>query len=197
MSQANTSGLPNGNALVCLGSNATSQAGGPQETVRAAISSLEAGPMTLLARSRLYVSPFMPRGAQPDVVNAVVCVATNLDPEALLACLHEIETDFDRTRETRWSNRTLDLDLLTYNEKILPDQSTLREWVDLDAQSQRKLAPKELILPHPRMQDRAFVLVPAAEIAGEWVHPLFGKTIRELLAALPPGETADIAALPE
>ena len=137
----------------------------------------------------------MPRGAQPDVVNAVVSVATDLDPAALLACLHEIEAEFDRRRDTRWGNRTLDLDLLTYKQKILPDQSTLREWVDLDAESQRKLAPRELILPHPRMQDRAFVLVPAAEIAGDWVHPLFHKSIAELLAALPPEESAEIVAL--
>ncbi|MBV7408459.1 2-amino-4-hydroxy-6-hydroxymethyldihydropteridine diphosphokinase [Maritimibacter sp. DP1N21-5] len=195
MSQANNTGLPRDNILVCLGSNATSPAGGPEATVRAAISSLDTGPIKVLARSRLYQSPFVPKGTQPDVVNAVVAVETDLDPAALLGCLHDIEASFDRTRRARWENRTLDLDLLTYKEKILPDQSTLREWVELRPELQRQRAPSEPIVPHPRMQDRAFVLVPAADVAPDWRHPLLGASIAEMLAALPPEDVAEIVSL--
>ncbi|MZR15255.1 2-amino-4-hydroxy-6-hydroxymethyldihydropteridine diphosphokinase [Maritimibacter sp. DP07] len=175
-------------ALIALGSNATSPAGGPAQTLRAAISSLERGPFEILARSRFYVSPFIPRGAEPDVVNAVVDVATDRDPDSILSCLHEIEASFDRKRRERWTSRTLDLDLLSVDQIILPDQTTLRGWVNLPPDQQKSAAPGELILPHPRLQDRAFVLVPAAEIAPDWRHPLLGRTIREMRDALPPAD---------
>lgn len=185
MTQPYGESLRQGKALVSLGSNATSPAGGPVETVQAAILSLDDGPFKVLARSRLFVSPFVPAGAQPDVINAVVQISTPCDPEMILNRLHKIETSFDRERRERWTNRTLDLDLLTLDQFILPDQPTLREWVNLPFEKQKTVAPGELILPHPRMQDRAFVLVPAADIAPDWRHPLTGHTIREMLDALP------------
>lgn len=185
MSQASNPRLREGNFLVALGSNATSKAGDPADTVRAALASLDQGPVRVLARSRLYVSPFVPAGAEPDVVNAVALCESHLGASALLSHLHEIEADFDRERKVRWTTRTLDLDLLTMDQIVLPDQSTLREWVKLPPKDQQTLAPETLILPHPRMQDRAFVLVPAADVAPDWRHPLLEKTIREMIADLP------------
>lgn len=190
MPQDTSPGLRKGTFLVALGSNATSHAGGPVDTVNAAFSSLDRGPITLVARSRLFQSPFVPAGAEPDVVNAVALCESHLAADAFLSCLHAIEADFDRLRAVRWTNRTLDLDLLTMDQKILPDQPTLREWVEMPFEVQRKSAPETLVLPHPRIQDRAFVLVPAADVAPEWHHPLLGKTIREMLTDLPPDEVA-------
>ncbi|MEC7764613.1 MAG: 2-amino-4-hydroxy-6-hydroxymethyldihydropteridine diphosphokinase [Pseudomonadota bacterium] len=184
-----------GKALVSLGSNATSPAGGPVETIRAAISSLDDGPFKILARSRLFVSPFVPAGAEPDVINAVVEISTPLDPDMIISTLHKIETSFERVRRERWANRTLDLDLLILDQMILPDQPTLREWVNLPFHKQKSATPSELILPHPRMQDRAFVLVPAAEIAPDWRHPMLGLTIREMLDALPEEAVAPVRPL--
>lgn len=195
MSQDFSRTLLKGNALICLGSNVTSKVGGPADTLRAAFLAIDAKPLKILASSRFYLSPFVPKGSQPDVVNAVVRVETSLTPRQVLSCLHQIEDDFDRKREERWGGRTLDLDLLTMDQKILPDQSTLREWVELSAENQRKVAPSELILPHPRLQDRAFVLVPACEIAPEWMHPYFGQSLAELRDKLPKEDLAAIRPL--
>ncbi|HBZ44208.1 MAG TPA: 2-amino-4-hydroxy-6-hydroxymethyldihydropteridine diphosphokinase [Maritimibacter sp.] len=195
MSQASEPNLPRGNFLVSLGSNAESRAGGPADTVNAAFSSLDNGSINVLARSRLYVSPFVPEGAQPDVVNAVALCESKLTADAILSCLHDIEAAFDRQRIGRWTNRTLDLDLLNLDQKMLPDQSTLREWVELPLEKQRTRTPETLLLPHPRMQDRAFVLVPALDVAPDWRHPLLGKTIREMLADLDPADVAKVRLL--
>jgi 2-amino-4-hydroxy-6-hydroxymethyldihydropteridine diphosphokinase len=197
MTQPNGEGFPGGNALVCLGSNATSHAGGPVDTLRAALAWLDTGPFRVAALSRFFVSPFVPAGSEPDVVNAVAALSTDLKPKEILTRLHEIEAEFDRQRTQRWTSRTLDLDLIAVGDSILPDQSTLREWVDLPADRQKSAAPDALILPHPRMQDRAFVLVPMADIAPDWRHPLLGKSVEELLAELPEAEVAPVRALPE
>ena len=68
---------------------------------------------------------------------------------------------------------------------MLPDAATVKAWIGLDPERQRREAPGELILPHPRLQDRAFVLVPLAEVAADWRHPVLRLSIAEMLAALP------------
>lgn len=186
-----------GNVLIALGSNATSQHGSPLETVKKAISALDSGPTRVVTKSRFFNTPFVPAGAGADVVNAVVRVATDLGPQDLLDHLHAIEADFDRTRGARWSDRTLDLDLVAMGELVLPDRETLARWMALPFEDQKRIAPDGLILPHPRLAERAFVLVPAADVAPDWVHPLTHRSIAEMLAALPAGEIAEISVLEE
>lgn len=183
---------PGAKALIALGSNATSRHGSPQETVELALAALERDPLRLVAASRLYLTPFVPAGAGEDVVNAVAVVETALDPVALLDRLHAIELEFDRARGVRWSDRTLDLDLMAMGGLVLPDLDTLAHWMAMPFAEQRTNAPKELVLPHPRLQERAFVLVPAADVAPDWVHPVTGRTIAEMRDALP---LADLAAV--
>lgn len=182
-------------ALVALGSNATSRYGDPVRTVLGAIEALTRDGMSVSARSRLYRTPFVPRGAGADVINAAVVLETDLDPVALLAELNRLETAFDRERSVRWGSRTLDLDLLLMDDRILPDAATFRRWQGLAPAQQARAAPAALVLPHPRMAERAFVLVPAAEVAPRWRHPVLGKTISQLLAALPDDEVAVVKAL--
>jgi len=95
-------------------------------------------------------------------------------------------------RTTRWGERTLDLDLIACGDQILPDSDTQDHWRSLPLGEQKKRTPDQLILPHPRVQDRAFVLVPLLEVAPEWVHPRLGQSVREMLGALPAEDVAQV-----
>lgn len=91
-----------------------------------------------------------------------------------------------RQREgaARWGPRTIDLDLIAAGQIVRPNAAIQSTWRDLPEADQRRIAPEKLILPHPRMQDRIFVLRPLSEIAPKWRHPVTGKTVAEMLAAL-------------
>lgn len=157
--------------LVAIGANLESpEWGSPRETGEAALAALEAEGVRIVRRSGWYDSAPVPPSAQPRFVNGVVAVETALDPAALLACLHAIEARFGRVRSVANAARILDLDLLDYDGQIADGSDG---------------GP---ILPHPRMQDRAFVLMPLAEIAPGWTHPVTQISVEELLAALPPGQ---------
>lgn len=182
-------------ALVALGSNASSHHGTPRETLERAFEFLDASATRLVRASALYLTPFFPAGSAPDVVNAVALVATDLAPADLLAHLHAIEAAFGRSRAERWGNRTLDLDLLAMGDRVLPDAETLAHWMQMPLEDQKRVSPEALILPHPRLQERAFVLVPAADVVPDWRHPLTGLTIREMRDALPAGDVAAVRRL--
>jgi 2-amino-4-hydroxy-6-hydroxymethyldihydropteridine diphosphokinase len=128
----------------------------------------------LLARSSDYSTPPWGEENQPPFVNACIEIETSLDPHALLFTLHKIEQTFgrDRAKEQRWGPRSLDLDLIAYDD------------VRLDR--------PELTLPHPRLFERAFVLVPLAEIAPERV--IAGWSVKDALAKL---STDGIERLPD
>jgi 2-amino-4-hydroxy-6-hydroxymethyldihydropteridine diphosphokinase len=190
--QAGKSEQNDAKVLVALGSNVTSRHGDPVATVEAAIRVLARDGRRLVARSRLYRTPFVPAGGGADVINAAVLLDATLAPEALLAELHRIEAAFERSREVRWGSRTLDLDLLAVGQRIRPDRSTFLRWQEMTPSEQSSVAPDRLILPHPRLQDRAFALVPAADVAPEWRHPVLGRSIAEMLAALPPEDVAAV-----
>ncbi len=179
--------------LIALGANLPIDGQAPADTLRLACDALCAnlGPLVI---SQIYATPCFPAGAGPDYVNAAVSAAlpATLGPEHVLALLHDIEATYGRKRETRWGMRTLDLDLIAYGQSLLPDPATHRHWRDLPADDQRRLAPDRLILPHPRLQDRAFVLVPLCEVAPDWHHPATGMTIATMTAALPAADRAEV-----
>ncbi len=129
---------------------------------------------SLVARSPDYLTPPLGDQQQPHFVNACIEIETRLDPHTLLATLHKIERKFgrDRAHERHWGPRTLDLDLLAYDDV--------------------RLGKKELTLPHPRLFERAFVLVPLAEIAPDRV--IAGRRVRDELAKL---STDGIERLPD
>jgi 2-amino-4-hydroxy-6-hydroxymethyldihydropteridine diphosphokinase len=151
--------------LIALGSNLHSQAGTPRETIRAALGSIAKHGIEIAQVSRFYVSEAWPNPSDPPYVNAVAKIATALSPKDLLALLHQMEAEFGRVRGERNAPRTLDLDLIDFDGQRLEG---------------------DLELPHPRLLQRAFVLLPLRDVAPDWTHPVTGASISESIAALPP-----------
>jgi 2-amino-4-hydroxy-6-hydroxymethyldihydropteridine diphosphokinase len=157
--------------LIALGGNV----GDVRATFRKAIANIcGMTQAALLARSSDYITPPWGEEDQPPFINACIEIETSLDPHALLFSLHKVERKFgrDRDNETRWGPRTLDLDLIAYDDI--------------------RLDKPELTLPHPRLFERAFVLVPLAEIAPERV--IAGRRVADALARL---STEGIQRLPD
>lgn len=182
-------------AWVAFGANLPSTAGEPIETLRAAVRDLEGSDVAVTAISRIYETPCFPQGAGPDYINFAAEIETCLAPEALLARLHEIEHRFGRVRKVRWAGRPVDLDLMAMADEILPDMASVQNWIALPPAEQSVRAPDRLILPHPRIQDRAFMLIPFADLAPDWRHPILGQTVAEMLAARPEAEKSEVKPL--
>lgn len=161
--------------LIALGGNLDSPAGAPPATLRAACAALVGAGLAIRVRSSLYRSAAIGPGAQADYANAVAAADEGPPAEALLALLHRIEADFGRRRTERWGPRSLDLDLIDRHGEVRPDIATWRHF------AANVEAPPELVLPHPRLHLRRFVLAPLAEIAPGWRHPVLGRTAESLL----------------
>ena len=138
-----------------------------------------------MLRSRLWQTPAFPPGAGPDFVNAAAAFDWAGPPEAMLGLLHEIEDAHGRKRSARWEARVIDLDLIAVGAEILPDPGTQARWAALPPGAAATAMPDALILPHPRLAERAFVLAPLADVAPDWRHPVSGASVAEMLAALP------------
>lgn len=182
-------------ALVALGSNQALMKADVRETVAAAVRAIGETLGVIRGVSRFFRTPAFPPGSGPDFVNAALALETSLPPRELLEGLHAIEASFGRSRQTRWAARTLDLDLVGYDDLVLPDQNTFLNWVDLPLEQQMQVAPDTLVLPHPRLAERAFVLVPLAEVAADWRHPVTGKSVQQMLEALPGDSISEVVAL--
>jgi 2-amino-4-hydroxy-6-hydroxymethyldihydropteridine diphosphokinase len=148
-------------AIIALGGNV----GDVRATFQKAIANIcGMAQAALLARSSDYATPPWGEADQPRFINACIEIDTGLDPHALLFVLHKVEQKFgrDRAKEQRWGPRTLDLDLIAYDDV--------------------RIDKPELRLPHPRLFERAFVLVPLAEIAPDRL--IAGRRVSDALAAL-------------
>lgn len=158
--------------IVALGANLPSNYGEPEQTLEAAKSRLNENGVRIIGASNTWITEPVPKSNQENYRNAALVVETELKADELLWVLQKIEADFGRVRENQNDARTLDLDLIAYHDQVL---STL-----------------DLILPHPRMHERHFVLGPLSEIAPLWQHPIQKKTIIEMLNILGPDQTSQI-----
>lgn len=181
--------------LITLGANLPSATGTALQTLEKSLELFPSESLQVLRISKWFSTPAFPAGSGPDFVNGAVMVQTSLSPTDVLAALHRIEAAMGRTRENRWEPRLCDLDLIAYDDIIMPDLDTFKRWKALDLASQKTLMPDQLILPHPRIQDRSFVLVPLNDIAPDWVHPVTGITVSEMLAVIPAADLAEISVI--
>jgi len=152
--------------LIGLGSNL----GDREANLAAARGALIAYDVNEIAASEIHETPaLMPEGAPEEwnipYLNQVIAVETHLSPQELLICLKNIEAELGRKPSARWAPREIDLDILTYHDELI--------------------VTDDLVIPHPQLDARRFVLAPMREIAPDWKHPIFEKTVREMLAELP------------
>jgi 2-amino-4-hydroxy-6-hydroxymethyldihydropteridine diphosphokinase len=183
-------------ALIALGANMPAAGREPASTLRRALELLGAAPGLSVARvSRWYRTPAWPPGSGADFVNGAAALTGAIAPGALLAQLHEVEDRLGRARSLRWGPRVCDLDLLGIGDLILPDRETVERWMALPPEAAAAETPDRLILPHPRLHERAFVLVPLTDIAPEWRHPVLDRSVAELRANVPPERLAEIVPL--
>ena len=153
--------------LIALGANLPSRFGLPEQSLREAVSRLVQKEIFTIQSSRVYLTAPVPVSDQPWYHNMVVRVKTAHAPKEVLACLHEIEEEMGRVRVHKNEARVIDLDLLAYGDEIFTGAGD-----------------DGFILPHPRMHERAFVMLPLRDVAPEWIHPVTGKNVDEIVAQL-------------
>ena len=150
--------------LIALGANLPSHAGAPAATLRAALRTLRQQNVAVETVSAFYNSTAWPNSDDPQFVNAVASLDTDLPFRELLAVLKQTERAFGRQSAERNAPRPLDLDILDYEGRVEPGNP---------------------ILPHPRMHERGFVLIPLRDVAPLWRHPVLGLSVEALIESLP------------
>ena len=166
---------------IALGANINSSVGSPIETLKACIEKFEKKNISIKKMSNWYESEAFPNPLDPPFVNCCLSVETVFKPQELLNFFLRIEEVLGRKEKKRWGPRVCDIDILSQGQQILPNRSEFNYWYKMDFEIQKIKKPTELIIPHPRIQDRDFVLVPFCEIEENWFHPFLKKNIKKIL----------------
>ena len=183
------------NCIVAVGSNQRLISSSPSDVLTAALSRIAATIGPIISLSRYFQTPAFPKGSGPDFVNAALVVRAQGSAGEILEKLHAIEHELGRIRERRWGQRTIDLDLIAIEQNVFPDSKIYKKWQLLPFSQQSKSAPDQLILPHPRMQDRAFVLGPMLDICPGWIHPVIQKSVSQMYDVLDSQDKAEVMPL--
>ncbi|MEM7438774.1 MAG: 2-amino-4-hydroxy-6-hydroxymethyldihydropteridine diphosphokinase [Pseudomonadota bacterium] len=182
--------------LISYGSNLSNDLGESQNLIELALSGLSSKGIHIVKKSGHFRSSAFPIGSGPDFINGVVlCDAQNQPAHKIIEIVHEVEATLGRVRQKRWGARVIDLDLLDHTGQVLPDAATAMHWRELPIQDQMTQTPDQLLLPHPRIQDRAFVLVPLKVVCPDFTHPATGSTVDQMLSQLTPQDIADVRAI--
>lgn len=165
--------------LIAMGSNLPHpEFGEPLNVVREAMRRLIDHGVTIVTQSPWYASKPVPVSDQPDFINGVAAVEYDGPPRGLLDALHAVEASLGRQRSVPNAARIIDLDLLAFDDQIIGQAGEVG-----------------LVLPHPRLHERRFVLQPLCDIAAKWVHPVQGDMAEILLQRLPPPGEGDTVRL--
>ena len=153
--------------LIALGANLPSHYGAPIDTLTAARDALQEAGVSVLGSSSVWLTAPIPFDPEQDMYhNAVISVKTDMDAHDLLKTMLQVEEDFGRVRTVKNAPRLLDLDLIAYNDEIIKDG-------------------ERLIVPHPRMHERLFVLKPLKDVSEKWNHPVTGLDVAKMCNDLP------------
>ena len=166
---------------IALGSNLETENMDRLEILNKALEYFPMFSISLVKVSSFWESKSYPNKNQPNFINAVSEVQSILNPHQTLCSLKKIEIILGRKVNSRWGSRVLDLDILASGSLILPNLRIFNRWLKMPLQHQIQNQPNQLILPHPRIQDRLFVLKPLSEIDPSWIHPVLNKKPYELI----------------
>ena len=184
------------NYVVVLGSNLSSAFGNSAKTLKKCVAEIRSClAIESLMESNWYISSSFLDEKEPRYINVGIRFSTNLKPVELLNFTSDLENKYGRRRQKRWEPRTCDIDILLCDQLILPSNLKFEKWLRLDLVDQINLVPNELILPHPRMQERTFFLKPLNDLQPEWTHPFLKINAKEMLDSLPPNELENIQKL--
>lgn len=175
--------------IISLGSNVTSRWGNSDATLLQALRELQGLGIRVVRRSRLYRTQPYGLVNQPNFTNAAALVQTSRPPIALLTLLKRIEARAGHRSSTRWGPRALDLDIVDYKSRIL-------NWSKCNRQA-FNFNKRNLVLPHPELHLRPFVLYPLLDIAPRWHHPVYGLNTAQLLHRLRFARNGKIISTPE
>ena len=166
---------------IALGSNLETKNMDRLEILNKALEYFPMFSISLVKVSSFWESKSYPNKNQPNFINAVSEVQSILNPHQTLCSLKKIEIILGRKVNSRWGSRVLDLDILAAGSLILPNLRIFNKWLKMPLEKQIQNQPNQLILPHPRIQDRLFVLKPLSEIDPNWIHPVLNKKPYELI----------------
>ncbi len=177
---------------LALGSNLPYGDIGPMQVIEDAIIALQDAGLDQANVSGFYRTEPVPKSDQPDFINCAVTGKISHKALKMLDICQSVEQSFGRDRSTRWGARTLDIDIINYDNQTYPSIEVWRAVAEnMDANTEM---PK-LVLPHPFMHQRAFVLKPLCDLAPGWRHPVYSRTAADLLSQQPEQDRASVVAV--